>query len=148
MNKYNQIITACFLLLFVQIILFVLVLSETNVISKTPVSSPLITEIKRKPIRGFKITAYCPCKICNGKWAGLTALGKPIKYYTNMKVNICAVDPKVIPLGSVILYNAIPFLAIDVGGKVKGKHIDILLPTHKETIIFGVKYKQTIYRLQ
>ena len=49
---------------------------------------------------------------------------------------IVAVDPKVIPLGSTILvtfkkneykqYNGI-YSAQDIGGEVKGKHIDIFL---------------------
>ena len=43
--------------------------------------------------------------------------------------NFCAVDPTLIPFGSIVLVKfqtgIEPFLAVDVGGKIKGKHIDL-----------------------
>lgn len=41
------------------------------------------------------------------------------------KIQTCAVDPNVIPLGSTIYVNGLTLLACDVGGAIKGNHIDI-----------------------
>lgn len=97
-----------------------------------------------KTMRNFTVTAYCPGPCCNGKWAGMTASGKSIKYYQDKNINIIAVDPEVIPLGSKIYYNLKIYTAVDTGTKIKGRRLDIFLPTHKETEIFGVKKKQKI----
>lgn len=98
-------------------------------------------------MKNFTITAYCPCKICNGKWVGKLATGDNM--YTMMKGrNIIAVDPKVIPLGSIIFWNKKYYFALDTGGKIKRKRLDVLLKTHKKAMKFGVKYKQTIWVLK
>ena len=50
-----------------------------------------------------------------------------------------AVDPKVIPYGSKVYipsFNKI-FIAEDCGGAIKGKKIDIFLPTRDDCITFG-----------
>ena len=90
------------------------------------------------------VTAYCPCKICNLHWAGWLATGHSMKAILIEKKNICAVDPKVIPMGSQVIYNGIIYWALDVGSKIKGKHIDIFLKNHKATRKFGIKHNETI----
>lgn len=94
----------------------------------------------------FKITAYCPGSCCNDQWAGMTASNKSMDYYFKRNINICAVDPKVIPLGSKIFYNGKEYLCADTGGAIKGYHLDILLKTHAETVIFGVKKNQIVFK--
>ncbi len=82
----------------------------------------------------FKITYYCCEKrphIC-GTGDGLTATGVPVE------PGICAVDPEVIELGSTIIIDGVEYLAADVGGAVKGKHIDIAVETHAEALELGV----------
>ena len=91
------------------------------------------------------VTAYCPCNICNLHWAGWIATGESMKTILSENKNICAVDPEVIPIGSQIIYNGVIYWALDVGSKVKGKHIDIFLKTHKATVKFGVKRQETIF---
>jgi len=91
-----------------------------------------------------KVTAYCPCKICCGRWAdGKTAYNRDA-----FKAGV-AVDPKVIPLGShldIPGYDRGPngngswILADDVGNSIKGKHIDIRFKTHQEALDWGSKY--------
>jgi 3D (Asp-Asp-Asp) domain-containing protein len=98
----------------------------------------------RIDISGFTVTAYCPGKCCNGIWAGLTASGKSIEYYKTRKINIAAVDPSVISLGSNFIYGGTVYHAVDIGGKIKGRRIDILLPDHAQTVVFGVKQNQSI----
>ena len=74
----------------------------------------------------FKITAYC--------MGTTTFTGKPVK------VGMCAVDPRVIPLGSKVIIKGIgTFVAEDTGGKVKGRTIDIYIPDCEKAWEFGVK---------
>ncbi len=82
----------------------------------------------------FKITYYCCEKrphIC-GTGDGLTATGVPVE------PGICAVDPDVIPLGSTVIVDGTSYLAADVGGAIKGSHIDIAVETHAEALELGV----------
>jgi 3D (Asp-Asp-Asp) domain-containing protein len=93
---------------------------------------------------GFTITAYCPGACCNGEWAGLTASGKSINYYVSRKIRIAAVDPLVIPMGARFTYRGREYCAVDIGGKIKGKRIDLLMPDHPSADRFGVKKDQAI----
>ena len=89
----------------------------------------------------FKATAYCSCKKCcdkdpSDKWYGITASGKKAKWGT------VAVDRKVIRLGSTLRIKGFPniiFRAEDVGGAIKGRHIDVWFPSHREALKFGVR---------
>ncbi len=94
----------------------------------------------------FKATAYCSCEKCCDKdpsdeWYGITATGKEANWET------VAVDRRIIKLGSILriegFYNTI-FSAEDVGGTIKGNHIDIWFPSHEEALNFGVK-KMAVY---
>lgn len=78
------------------------------------------------------ITSYCPCEVCCGQWAdGLTATGIPAE------PGIVAVDPEVIPLGSVVIIDGQKYLAADTG--VKGLHVDVCAAGHQEAEDFGVQ---------
>lgn len=82
----------------------------------------------------FTITAYCPCVDCCGKWAdGYTASNtKAIEGRT------IAVDPEVIPLGSIIEINGAEYVAEDTGG-FKGNYVDIFFNSHSDALAFGKK---------
>jgi 3D (Asp-Asp-Asp) domain-containing protein len=95
-------------------------------------------------MNGFTITAYCPGTCCNGVWAGFTASGKSIEYYTGRGINIAAVDPRVIALGSYFVYQETGYLAVDIGSRIKGRRIDIFKPNHTIAKNFGVKKDQSI----
>ncbi len=89
----------------------------------------------------FKATAYCSCKRCcdkdpSDKWYGITATGNKARWGT------VAVDKRVIKLGSTLRIKGFPntiFRAEDVGGAIKGKHIDVWFPSHREALKFGVR---------
>jgi len=89
----------------------------------------------------FKATAYCSCKKCcdkdpSDKWYGITATGKKARWGT------IAVDKRVVKLGSKLRIKGFPntiFRAEDVGGAIKGKHIDVWFPSHREALKFGVR---------
>jgi 3D (Asp-Asp-Asp) domain-containing protein len=95
-------------------------------------------------MRGFTVTAYCPGSCCNGIWAGRTATGQSIEYYTGRNINIAAVDPAVIPLGARFAYGGKEYLAVDIGGKIRGRRIDLLVMDHRATYQFGVRKNQSI----
>ncbi|MEW6525697.1 MAG: 3D domain-containing protein [Spirochaetota bacterium] len=97
----------------------------------------------------WKITAYCPGRCCNTRF---TETG--IEDYTNCAavggltltglldsgILVVAVDPSVIPLGSIIKYNNAYYVALDTGSAIKGFTLDILMPEHGKAHNFGVQY--------
>ncbi|MEE9605306.1 MAG: 3D domain-containing protein [Candidatus Scalindua sp.] len=95
----------------------------------------------------FTASAYCSCVKCckkppSDKRYGITATGRVAQWGT------VAVDRDVIELGSRLRIEGFPdttFRAEDVGGGVKGNHIDIWFPSHKEALSFGVK-EMVVYR--
>lgn len=96
---------------------------------------------KWKSLGTFTITHYCCEKyphICNAGPPYKTATG------TTPHVGGCAVDPKVIPLGSYIKINDVVYHAEDTGGAIKQNRIDIVVPTHKEALQKG-KYKAEVF---
>ena len=81
----------------------------------------------------FKVTAYCPCAKCNGKWEGQTATGVTPKQGITV-----AVDKSIIPLGTKIYIEGVgEFIAQDTG--VKGKAIDVYMSSHEDALQWGVK---------
>ena len=84
----------------------------------------------------FKLTAYCNCSKCCGKWAGgPTASGVMPKAGRTI-----AVDPKVIPLGSKVKINGHTYVAEDTGGAIKGNRIDVYHSSHSAALDFGVHH--------
>lgn len=79
----------------------------------------------------FRLTAYCGCRVCNGRWTGHpTALGTDYQ-----EGRTIAVDRRVIPLGSTVEIN-LPgrgwtrFRAEDTGSAIKGNRIDVYVSEH------------------
>jgi len=75
------------------------------------------------PLGEFVCTRYCDQGLGKHKWDdGLTKSLTPVRY------GVVAVDPKIIPLGSKLKiagFYGVVFRAEDVGGKIKGKRLDI-----------------------
>lgn len=79
---------------------------------------------------------------CNTGCIGKTALGWDVSntiYRSGHR--IIAVDPNVIPLGSLVEvktpYGSFTALAGDTGGRIKGKIVDILVADHGEAVSLG-----------
>jgi len=88
-------------------------------------------------------TAYCPGACCCGNYAdGFTATGE------NAYGRGVAVDPKVIPLGSMLYIPGYGYaIADDVGGAIKGEKIDVRFRTHEEARQWGRQRKTiTVFR--
>ena len=113
--------------------------SVAEPISVTEASTETTTETTTEPpakTMTVVATAYCPCVKCCGKNDGITASG--VKAKANHTI---AVDRKVIPLGTRIIYNDIEYIAEDTGGAIKGNRIDIYFDNHSDALEFG---RQTI----
>jgi 3D (Asp-Asp-Asp) domain-containing protein/LysM repeat protein len=82
-----------------------------------------------------KATAYTAnCKGCTG----ITKTGVNLK--ANPSKKIIAVDPSIIPLGSKVYVEGYgKAIAADIGGAIKGKRIDVFIPSQKAAIQYGVK---------
>lgn len=86
----------------------------------------------------FKLTAYCACSKCCGKWAGSpTASG--VMPQANHTI---AVDTSVIPFGTKVLINGNTYVAEDTGSGINGNKIDIYFNSHQDALNFGVQYKE------
>lgn len=105
----------------------------------------------------FHITAYCPDSCCNteiivenGKrreidWSDRVSSGSfSIRRLIDRGIMVVAVDPAVIPYGSLVEYNGTLYIALDTGSAIRGNRLDILFPTHEETVRFGVKRGETV----
>jgi 3D (Asp-Asp-Asp) domain-containing protein len=95
----------------------------------------------RKPLGIFNVTAYDPVESCKPFDDGFTAKAIPAG------MGVAAVDPKVIPYGSVIYIPEINryFFASDTGTAIKsgdGRNIDLLMPTVDQALQFGRKRMQ------
>ena len=81
----------------------------------------------------FTVTHYCPCEICCGKSDGVTYSGVVAE-----EGRTVAVDPDVIPLGSVVIIDGQEYVAEDVGGAIRGMRIDKYMESHDEALRAGV----------
>lgn len=93
-----------------------------------------VVEIPSKYLGEFSISHYCSCPICTSTPKGSrTATG-----HIPREGRTVAVDTKLIPLHSVIYIEGLgTFVAEDVGGGVKGKHLDIYIDDHQRALSLG-----------
>lgn len=108
-----------------------------------PVVEPVAQESEPVSLGEFKIYHYCACKSCCGKTNGITATGA-----TATAGRTIAVDPNVIPLGSVVVIDGHEYIAEDTGGAIKGKKIDMFCESHEEALQRGVITKEVFLRGQ
>lgn len=120
------------------------VIYECNCPTETPIESEVeqseeddvVENIGQHYLGEFKLTAYCPCAKCCGKWAdGITSTGT-----TAVAGRTIAVDPKVIPYGTEVIIGGTTYIAEDCGGAIKGNRIDVYFDSHSEALKFGVQY--------
>ena len=86
----------------------------------------------------FKTTGYCNCRRCCGRWAG----GPTKTGVMPVAGETVAVDPKVIPLWSMVMVDGRIYWAQDTG--VRGRHIDVYYDSHSVAWNHGVK-KQHVF---
>ena len=87
----------------------------------------------------FTLTGYCPCSICCGKWSNpdnpITASGS-----TATAGRTIAADTSRYPFGTKLMINGQIYTVEDVGGAIKGNHVDIYFNSHDEARAFGKQY--------
>lgn len=87
------------------------------------------------------IDKFSSCKIT----AYTDRVGARGAYGTTVHRGTCAVDPTVIPYGSLLYIKGYGYaVANDCGGAIKGKTIDIFLDSESQCVSWGVRYK-TVY---
>lgn len=127
-------------MLFLLIFVLICVTSSTvNAKSKYYYKTEYITT--KQYLGKYKITYYCPCRRCCGKYTRTASGTKPKAGRT------ISVDPKRIKLGSKVKIGNKTYIAEDTGGAIKGKKIDIFVKTHKEALRKGIKY-QKVYLIK
>lgn len=85
----------------------------------------------------FYVTATAYTANCTG-CSGVTKTGINLKANPNVKV--VAVDPSVIPLGSKVWVEGYGYaVAGDTGGAIKGKKVDLFIPSKSKAYDFGRK---------
>lgn len=117
-------------------------------ISETPVCEPLTQKVTvggavQKTSRSGEVylskkTLYLQATAYSG--GGLTATGKAVVYNPN-GISTIAVDPRVIPLGSLVEVSGYGLaVASDTGGAIKGNIIDVYFNTESECTNWGRKH--------
>lgn len=124
-------------------------INETNTIDKETDREVDIQAAKPVSLGEFKLTAYCSCTKCCGKWAYnrpndivYGAIGEELK-----EGHSIAVDPKVIPYRTEVIIDGVAYRAQDCGGAIKGNRIDIYFENHDDALDFGVQYKEVFVNL-
>lgn len=97
----------------------------------------------------FRLTAYCPCEKCCGKWGKNRPVdenGKPIVYTASGKIAqqgyTVAADKSKLPFGTKIYIDGHEYEVQDVGGAIKENRIDIYFESHQDALEFGVQYAE------
>jgi 3D (Asp-Asp-Asp) domain-containing protein len=90
------------------------------------------TESEFTSLGVFEVTAYCGCEKCCGKSDGITATGTKAE-----EGRTIAVDPDVIPYGTVVMINGQEYVAEDCGGAVNGNVVDIYFDNHADALQYG-----------
>ena len=94
----------------------------------------------------FTITAYCPCERCCGKDPsdpryGITATGT-----VATEGRTIAVDPSVLPYGTVVYIDGQAYTVEDCGSAIKKNRIDIFFAEHEEALQWGVQEKEVFIK--
>lgn len=114
---------------------------EENIVKEQQeeiIKEEIVEEPNLMSLGEFKITAYCPCSICCGKWSG-----SPTASGVMPKANhTIAVDTSVIQFGTKVVINGTTYTAEDTGSAIKGNKIDIYFNSHQDALNFGVQYAE------
>lgn len=133
-------------------IIAVLAVTVCACIETSETSTPTDSEQKEPELVSlgeYRLTAYCGCSKCCGKWGEnrpVDADGKPIVYTANQTIAkegvTVAADINVLPYGTKIIIDGHQYIVQDRGGSIKGNRIDIYFESHQSALEFGVQHKE------
>ena len=110
--------------------------SSPSVKTETTVKTPKKTETETNK-KSFDVSSTAYTASCSG-CSGITSTG--IDLNKNSSTKVIAVDPSVIPLGSLVHVEGYGYaIAGDTGGAIRGNKIDVFVPTKKEAMNWGVR---------
>lgn len=118
-------------------------------ITEPPETKPEKQESALVSLGKFKLTAYCGCRKCCGKYADNRPVDEDgnvivtgsigVRLYAGVSI---AVDPRVIPYHTQVVINGHTYTAHDTGGNIKGNRIDVYFDNHDEAWDFGTQYAE------
>lgn len=99
-------------------------------------NAPVVQYANRVYLGRFKITAYCNCASCCGKWAGMgiTASG------ARLQAGVTIAAPSRFAFGTKLEFNNHVYTVQDRGGAIKGNIIDLYVPSHAACYQWGARY--------
>lgn len=84
----------------------------------------------------WKLTFYCDCRTCSGKWGRRTSSGATCQEGVTVA---CAI----LPPGTVIKIDGYGERIVqDTGAGVSGKHLDVFMESHSECLRHGIQYRE------
>lgn len=109
-------------------------LEMEDMASNKPIKPPS-EAVALQTVEVWRVTAYCPGRCCCGQFAdGITASGVPA-------VGRIIAAPPEIPFGTEIYIEGYGYAKVeDRGGAIKGKRLDVLFPSHQQSVNWGVHY--------
>lgn len=101
-----------------------------------------VPEERWESLGTFKISHYCACRTCSGKWGHQTSSGATCQEGVTV-----AVDPRYFPEGAVIRIDGYGERIVqDTGGGIRGRHIDVFYESHQECLDRGIAYREVFVR--
>jgi len=92
------------------------------------------------------VTHYCPCKVCCGKYGEKFTTADNTYFKGNYNFRCVAADRRYYKFGTKFEVDGVVYTMHDVGGAIKGNHIDVLVypcsdlaACHKEALRLGVR---------
>ena len=103
---------------------------EVNQGAKAPAEGP-------RPWRLMRVSAYCPCRACCGRWAdGVTASGHPAVEGVSI-----AADPALFAMGACVWLRGLGRRTVqDTGSAIVGPRLDLFFESHERALEFGVQW--------
>ncbi len=118
-------------------------------IPSTEQTTPEVKEPEVISLGEYRLTAYCGCSKCCGKWGENRPLdenSKPIVYTANNSIAkegvTIAADINVLPYGTKVIIDGHEYIVQDRGGVINGNRVDIYFESHQDALNFGVQYKE------
>ena len=104
------------------------------------ISSQSVTVSPHICSKAYRVTAYCVCEKCCGKWAKVFPRRTANGHIIQPGDRFAAAD-KSMAFGTTLDIPGYGIVQVlDRGGAIKGNRLDVFFPTHQEALNWGVKH--------